>query len=305
VAGEVEDGGPVGGGGVEVAGGDGQLVGEAGALGDDGAGRVDDARAADVVDALLGAGLCHRYHPRAVLVGVGTNVLWDARFNAPNGIIGDVTTLPAIERHRVPRSTLIEFPGVQREINIPDERGTEVLGNPGDQSCGFTVDFSGDGTAGTGCGLFDVLGRIFGGDDEGLLGGPGDFGEECPSGEGVSASCLPPDLGIDIVTDKYEDSIDEILDNGRTVRGPFPREAGPGEVLVRRDSAGRPTNYEVYGPDGLPVKRVDLTGAAHGGVETPHVHEFERHVNPATGEEFIKPSSEARPAEPEEIPSAS
>ncbi|MBO9521051.1 MAG: hypothetical protein J7518_05890 [Nocardioidaceae bacterium] len=53
--------------------------------------------------------------------------------------------------------------------------------------------------------------------------------------------------------------------------------------------------------DGLPLKRVDVVGRAHGGVETPHVVEYEQHVNPATGEAFVRPGSNVRPATPEEL----
>ena len=40
---------------------------------------------------------------------------------------------------------------------------------------------------------------------------------------------------------------------------------------------------------------------ADGGVETPHVVEFERHVNPTTGEAFVRPRSTVRPATSEEL----
>lgn len=63
-----------------------------------------------------------------------------------------------------------------------------------------------------------------------------------------------------------------------------------------------PTHYQEYGPDGLPVKRVDLTGCAHGGVDTPHVVEFQRNVNPETGETFVRPNRHVRPANPDEFP---
>jgi hypothetical protein len=93
----------------------------------------------------------------------------------------------------------------------------------------------------------------------------------------------------------------ELLGSARQVAGRFPRTAGPNEVLVRRGADGAPTNYEVYGDDGLPLKRVDLTGRSHEGVDTPHVVEFERHVNPNTGEVFLKPGR-VRPARPDEVP---
>ena len=77
---------------------------------------------------------------------------------------------------------------------------------------------------------------------------------------------------------------------------------GPNEVLARKGPSGNITNYQVYGEDGLPVKRVDVVGKPHGGVSTPHVVEFERHVNPVTGEQFVRPGKQVRPATPEEVP---
>jgi len=92
------------------------------------------------------------------------------------------------------------------------------------------------------------------------------------------------------------------LSSATTVSGKFPPSAEPGGILVRRDPlTGEPTNYQEYGPDGLPTKRVDLTGSAHGGIETPHVHEYGRNTNPATGETFVNPGP-VRPAQPNEIP---
>jgi RHS repeat-associated protein len=102
--------------------------------------------------------------------------------------------------------------------------------------------------------------------------------------------------------DKASDA-SRLLKKARQVSGRFPRTAGPGETLVRRDpTTGVPTNYQVYGRDGLPIKRVDLTGRAHGNVSTPHVVEYERHKNPNTGEVFVRASRTVRPAEPGEIP---
>lgn len=95
----------------------------------------------------------------------------------------------------------------------------------------------------------------------------------------------------------------KILNNARQISGPFPRTAGPGETLVRRNpDTGAPTHCQTYDRDGLPVKRADLTGRPHGIVPTPHVVEFERHVSPDTGEVFVKAQRIVRPAKPEEIP---
>ena len=91
------------------------------------------------------------------------------------------------------------------------------------------------------------------------------------------------------------------VEGSRTVRGKFPRSADADGILTRRGPDGGVTNYQNYGPDGLPLKRVDVTGGSHGGVDTPHVHEFEQHVNPTTGERFVSPGSTVRPATPEEL----
>jgi hypothetical protein len=88
---------------------------------------------------------------------------------------------------------------------------------------------------------------------------------------------------------------------GRQIRGNFPRTAAPGEVLYRKDSTGSVTHYQVYGPDGLPLRRVDLVGKSHGGIPTPHVQEYTRNVNPKTGQTFANRGT-VRPATPDEIP---
>lgn len=98
-------------------------------------------------------------------------------------------------------------------------------------------------------------------------------------------------------------SVDDVLSDATVVRRKFASSADPGAVLVRRDPVtGAPTHYQVYGPDGFPVKRVDLTGREHGGVPTPHVVEFQRNVNPNTGEVFVRPNRSVRPANPDEVP---
>jgi hypothetical protein len=58
----------------------------------------------------------------------------------------------------------------------------------------------------------------------------------------------------------------------------------------------------VYGPQGLPIKRVDLVGEAHGPVATPHVHDFDYNTNPSTGQVFPKKSTRVRSARPDELP---
>ncbi|QNG17399.1 hypothetical protein G4H71_07680 [Rhodococcus triatomae] len=62
------------------------------------------------------------------------------------------------------------------------------------------------------------------------------------------------------------------LDNAQVWRGRFPNDGGPPNgFLVRRDQQGNVTHYIQYDSDGKGIKRVDITGASHAGVPTPHV----------------------------------
>jgi hypothetical protein len=81
-----------------------------------------------------------------------------------------------------------------------------------------------------------------------------------------------------------------------------PHEGQFNEVLYRRNLDGSLTSYMVYDVNGKPVKRVDLTGAPHAGIPTPHVVEFVVNTNPQTGETFHRPGDEVRPARADEIP---
>jgi len=96
---------------------------------------------------------------------------------------------------------------------------------------------------------------------------------------------------------------DELLKSATQVRGKFPNTAKPREILVRRNpQTGRTTHYQVFAKDGMPEKRIDVAGRAHGGVPTPHVLEFERHTDPKTGRVFAKPKRTVRRAHSDEIP---
>ncbi|MCB1257656.1 MAG: hypothetical protein KDB26_11150 [Microthrixaceae bacterium] len=74
--------------------------------------------------------------------------------------------------------------------------------------------------------------------------------------------------GAGLVTPHAVGAADDLVRQGRQVTGRFPRNAAPDEVLVRRGADGSVSHYQVYGPDGLPVLRVDVTGRSHGGVPT-------------------------------------
>ena len=102
-------------------------------------------------------------------------------------------------------------------------------------------------------------------------------------GENTTADPAPESCGSHILSNQNggtnQGGVD--LSGATPVSGRFPPSAAPGEVLVRRDpKTGQPTNYQEYGSDGLPTRRVDLAGPAHGAVATPHVHEYGREYKP-------------------------
>ncbi|MFJ7902809.1 polymorphic toxin type 24 domain-containing protein [Streptomyces sp. NPDC096198] len=103
----------------------------------------------------------------------------------------------------------------------------------------------------------------------------------------------------------------QLIKNGQEYKGTggragnnLPVEGGPKDgTLYKTDpQTGKVTNYTTYDSEGRAVKRVDLEGASHGGVETPHVVEYARNTNPKTGEVFVRPSRSVRAAFPWEIP---
>jgi hypothetical protein len=93
------------------------------------------------------------------------------------------------------------------------------------------------------------------------------------------------------------------IPGGRRVSGRFPDRAGPNEILYRVDPVtGEVTYYQIYDANGLPVQRVDLVGATHGGIPTPHVQMYTRgRINPSTGLPFVN-KGPVRSATPNEIP---
>ncbi|MFG1843979.1 RHS repeat-associated core domain-containing protein [Micromonospora carbonacea] len=76
---------------------------------------------------------------------------------------------------------------------------------------------------------------------------------------------------------------------------------GPANGVLYRTQNGVISNYAVYDADGVILRRVDLVGAAHGGVPTPHVQEFTRNVTP-DGRVFPQQSKIATPAGPGDLP---
>ncbi|SNR28214.1 intein N-terminal splicing region/RHS repeat-associated core domain-containing protein [Actinoplanes regularis] len=83
--------------------------------------------------------------------------------------------------------------------------------------------------------------------------------------------------------------------------GDFPiggaRDApGPkGGIYYRTNDQGAITNYAVYDEDGMILRRVDLTGNTHRGVETPHMQPWTYNENKKTGGKFPKETGEAFP----------
>ena len=82
-----------------------------------------------------------------------------------------------------------------------------------------------------------------------------------------------------------------LLEYGERIKGgvrggAFPEQAEPNQVLYRVDG-DHITSYQAYGDNGAPQYRVDLTGESHGGVDTPHMFDFQEHTNPQTGETFL------------------
>ncbi|AZS71589.1 hypothetical protein DDE74_12050 [Streptomyces lydicus] len=103
----------------------------------------------------------------------------------------------------------------------------------------------------------------------------------------------------------------ELIKNGQHYKGTggragnnLPVEGGPkdGTLYKTNPETGKVSNYTTYDSEGRPLKRVDLEGDSHGGVETPHVVEYSHNTNPKTGEVFVRPSRSVRAAFPWEIP---
>lgn len=93
------------------------------------------------------------------------------------------------------------------------------------------------------------------------------------------------------------------LENATQVCGRFSLENGPPNGTVfRADNQGNITSYATYDANGQIVRRVDVTGAAHNGVQTPHVLEYGRNTLPDGSVRVKNPRSDPRPATPDEIP---
>ncbi|MBW6392701.1 DUF637 domain-containing protein [Billgrantia antri] len=93
------------------------------------------------------------------------------------------------------------------------------------------------------------------------------------------------------------------LENATQVSGRFKLESGPPNGTVfRADNQGNITSYATYDANGQILKRVDVTGAAHNGIQTPHVLEYGRNTLPDGSVRVQSPRTNPRPVTPDEVP---
>jgi RHS repeat-associated protein len=82
-----------------------------------------------------------------------------------------------------------------------------------------------------------------------------------------------------------------------------PKAEGRPHSVYRQDSEGKTTSYETYNhPEPGVGKRVDVVGAAHNGVPTPHVTDTTKHTNPQDPSKSAIKEGPTRPATPDEVP---
>lgn len=93
------------------------------------------------------------------------------------------------------------------------------------------------------------------------------------------------------------------LDGGIRISGNFKTEGQkPNAVLYRQDNDGTITSYAVYDDKGMILKRVDMKGAPHRGIPTPHVVDYGRsHLPDGTIRVNSNTKEKPRPARPDEL----
>jgi hypothetical protein len=108
-----------------------------------------------------------------------------------------------------------------------------------------------------------------------------------------------------------QQSAGDLLKNGQEFKGTggrsgnkLPKYGGPknGVLYKTNPETGAVTNYTIYDSEGRALKRVDLAGRPHAGVEPPHVVEYAHNLNPETGQVSVVESGEIRTAFPWEVP---
>lgn len=90
------------------------------------------------------------------------------------------------------------------------------------------------------------------------------------------------------------DLSDAIPWQGRSPVGGSVDAGGPPNGFLYRTQNGVVSNYAVNDVNGGILRRVDLMGAAHGGVPTPHFQEYTHHKTP-DGRVFPRQNRTARP----------
>jgi hypothetical protein len=75
----------------------------------------------------------------------------------------------------------------------------------------------------------------------------------------------------------------------------FPNDNGPANgTLYRLDENGNVRHYATYDANGRITSRVDMQGAAHGGVDTPHTLRYQHNTDP-NGNVHVQPDKTVTP----------
>ncbi|BCK76870.1 outer membrane protein [Acetobacter aceti NRIC 0242] len=178
--------------------------------------------------------------------------------------------------------------------NAPANKGTAAHSESNESGSGGAAASTGQGASGASAG--------------GGAAAPEPEGDG-PEKEGSAAKAVNKDAG-DAAKDIELPSSRKVgnlqggpLENATQTSGRFSLENGPANGSVyRADSRGNITSYATYDANGQIIKRVDVTGAAHNGVETPHVLEYGRNTLPDGTVRVQSPRKNPRPATLDEIP---